>query len=305
MSIIQFVKRLVIASILFLLLAVLCMCFMMKHIGSWDEVVLVNAQKRKQVAQIEARKILFVGGSNLAYGIDSHRIEDSLHIQSYNMGLHAGIGLRYMLREARLYLKANDVLVVVPEYNQFTDYYGSAALANMLIQTGRWSEFSLYDGWDTYSSYFCSKVYVPYFLKLLSGGSKKDMYADNPESYDEKGDYIGHLNQPRRIVPRLLFAERPSAEIIKEIVKELHLFENDGVKVLFIPPCYAETCYNMSEVNIDETVTKLQEEGRAFDVSPKRYCLADTLFWNTAYHLSAEGRDVRTDLIIADIRKAL
>ena len=41
-------------------------------------------------------RIIFVGGSNLAFGLDSQRIKDSLNINVINYGLHAGIGLKYM-----------------------------------------------------------------------------------------------------------------------------------------------------------------------------------------------------------------
>ena len=40
-------------------------------------------------------RIIFVGGSNLAFGLDSQRIKDSLNINVINYGLHAGIGLKY------------------------------------------------------------------------------------------------------------------------------------------------------------------------------------------------------------------
>lgn len=305
MDIIRFIRRFVVSVFLFILLATLCLLIMMKHIGSWDEVVLVNIQKRKQVEQIKERKVLLVGGSNLAYGIDSHLIEDSLQIRTYNMGIHAGIGLHYMLKEARLYLKKNDILVVVPEYNQFTDYLGAAALANMLIQTRRWSELTLYNAWDTYPSYFCSKVYMPFLLNKILGKSTTDKYADNPDGYDEKGDYTMHLDQPRRVVPRLLFADKPSEDIMKEIVDELNTFQKEDIAVIFLPPCYNRICYNMSKENIDAVAVGLQKEGRAFDALPERYCLNDTLFWNTAYHLSKEGRSLRTQLVIEDIVDAM
>lgn len=42
-------------------------------------------------------RIIFVGGSNLAFGLDSQRIKDSLNINVINYGLHAGIGLKYMI----------------------------------------------------------------------------------------------------------------------------------------------------------------------------------------------------------------
>ncbi|KAA6307943.1 hypothetical protein EZS27_040384 [termite gut metagenome] len=50
-------------------------------------------------------RIIFVGGSNLAFGIDSKMITDSLHIDVINYGLSAGIGLKYMIDDVCIYAK--------------------------------------------------------------------------------------------------------------------------------------------------------------------------------------------------------
>ena len=57
----------------------------------------------------------------------------------------------------------------------------------------------------------------------------------------------------------------------------------------------------MSKSYIDEIASALDGYLVPFEVSPSRYAFNDTLFWNTAYHLSAEGRKLRTDLVIADL----
>ena len=57
----------------------------------------------------------------------------------------------------------------------------------------------------------------------------------------------------------------------------------------------------MSKSYIDEITSTLEGDSVPFVVSPSRYAFTDTLFWNTAYHLSAEGRRLRTDLVIADL----
>lgn len=38
----------------------------------------------------------------------------------------------------------------------------------------------------------------------MSGGLNKDLYADNPDGFNEKGDYVLHLDQARRTVSPLL-----------------------------------------------------------------------------------------------------
>ncbi len=66
-------------------------------------------------------RIILVGGSNVAFGIDSEKMENELHLSVVNTGLHAGIGLPYMLNDVKPYLKEGDTIIIIPEYSQFFD----------------------------------------------------------------------------------------------------------------------------------------------------------------------------------------
>src|SRR2546423_1051105 len=63
-------------------------------------------------------RVIFVGGSNLAFGLNSLLIQRRLGRSVVNMGLSAGLGMRFMLAEVRPHLRPGDLVVVVPEYEQ-------------------------------------------------------------------------------------------------------------------------------------------------------------------------------------------
>ncbi len=294
---IRFLRKFLCVSCIFLLLASLSMFMMMHLIGSWNEIVLVDQEKQAHIASLSGRKICFVGGSNLSYGLDSYRVQEYFGMPVANMGLHAGLGMNYMLYEINLYVNTGDVVVLVPEYNQFINYYGSSALADLFIQTKQWNNCLMYKEWTTYPSYLCSKVFTPSLLKR----KVVDEYADNPKGFNEFGDYILHLDQPRRVFPCLPLTERPKVDQIHIFTNEVKQLRERGIKVILLPPSYALTSFNMSKSYIDEIASTLEIDSVPFVVSPARYALNDTLFWNTAYHLSAEGRRLRTDLVIADL----
>ncbi len=270
--------------------------------GQWNEIVLVDIRKRARVESIKGQKLVFVGGSNLSYGLDSKRIQDSLCISTYNMGLHAGIGLSYMLHEAGLYMNVGDILVLIPEYNQFTRFNGSSALADLLVQSGRWEDFRFYKDWGSYPSYLCARVFVPYLLR--GGRSREDPFADNPEGFDDLGDYVLHLDLTRREFPRLGMDKRPDPKEIKLIVDRMRLLQSKGIRLILLPPPYAETSFLLSREYIDIIRLELDKNQMPFIVAPERYCMNDSLFWNSAYHLGAEGRKIRTERVIEDLRQA-
>src|SRR6478672_545894 len=75
-------------------------------------------EKDRLIRSTPSPKIILVGGSNLAFGIDSRMMEDSLHLNVVNMGLYAKLGLRYMLAQVKPYIRRGDVVIIVPEYDK-------------------------------------------------------------------------------------------------------------------------------------------------------------------------------------------
>ena len=48
----------------------------------------------EDIKNTQQKKIVFVGGSNLGFGLDSKRIEDSLGVKTFNFGVTEGIGIK-------------------------------------------------------------------------------------------------------------------------------------------------------------------------------------------------------------------
>ena len=91
-------------------------------------------------------RIIFVGGSNLAFGLDSQRIKDSLNINVINYGLHAGIGLKYMIDDISTYATKGDIIVFAPEYEHFyTIAYGESVTVTPLLAVTHCEKINLLD----------------------------------------------------------------------------------------------------------------------------------------------------------------
>ena len=73
----------------------------------------------------ESPKIVFIGGSNLAYGIDSEKISEELNINVVNMGVNAGFGLKFIIDSTYNLLNKNDILILIPEYQHFFSIYSA------------------------------------------------------------------------------------------------------------------------------------------------------------------------------------
>ena len=72
--------------------------------------------KHKKLETTNPPRIILVGGSNLTFGVDSKEIQDSIGLPVINMGLHAGLGLPFMLGEIKNEIKQNDIILLSIEY---------------------------------------------------------------------------------------------------------------------------------------------------------------------------------------------
>src|SRR5436190_21804250 len=75
--------------------------------------------KQERLHHLGSPKVVVIGGSNAAFGIDSETLERGLCKPVVNMGLHAALGFRYMTAEVVDQLGAGDVVIVTLENSNF------------------------------------------------------------------------------------------------------------------------------------------------------------------------------------------
>lgn len=86
-----------------------------------DHYLLASIDKEKLLQNTSSPKIIIIGGSNTVYNIDCREISRAIGLPVVNMGLHAGLGLHFMLNEVEPHLQAGDIVLIMPEYDQFFD----------------------------------------------------------------------------------------------------------------------------------------------------------------------------------------
>src|SRR6476659_7911795 len=78
-------------------------------------------------------RLIFIGGSSMAFGVNSAEIAKACGRRPVNMGLHAALGLKFMLNQAEPNIRPDDWIIIAPEYQQFVRMAGqSEMLVNML-----------------------------------------------------------------------------------------------------------------------------------------------------------------------------
>ena len=85
-------------------------------------------EKVRLLDETEGRRIIVIGGSAAAFGIDSEIIRQEMEDYNVvNFGMYAGLGTKAMLNLSRKSIRRGDIVIVMPEQQEqsLTDYFGA------------------------------------------------------------------------------------------------------------------------------------------------------------------------------------
>jgi hypothetical protein len=265
--------------------------------------------KNNLMATDSSPRIIFIGGSNLSFGLNCQMIKDSLKINPIDIGIHIGLGLKYMLSNAEDYIRESDIIVVSPEYQNF---YGEIAnggieLLSTIVEVSPKS-IKLLD----YKQYFSLIQNIPEFLKskweseITKSVSDTAIGIYDRKSFNSYGDVYTHWKLPKeKVVP----FGKMEGKMNKNLLLSLNNFKNlvykKKAKLFIAFPCYQDLSFVNSSLQIKEIEVNLKKNGFNLLSAPERYIIPDSLIFNSPYHLTKQGVDLRTTLLIEDLRKVL
>jgi hypothetical protein len=265
-----------------------------------------DIDKNKRLDSLQSPKIVFVGGSNIAFGLNSKQIEDSLHLPVVNMGLHAGLGMYFMLNEVRDHVQKGDIVVLSPEYHQFMGdlFYGEKVLVALLfdINNKNLKNVTIKQYIHLFPSiveYSTSKLFFMNLDVTDDGDGYGKVFKRN--SFNKYGDESMHWQFPLQKIPSTS-APIGHIQVNSEILKFIQDFKRDmnkkGVALYIIPPAFQESSFINLNNAIKDIEGGLKDHSTPFDIRPEEFSYQNRFIFNTVYHLNKPGVDHRTLLII-------
>jgi hypothetical protein len=255
-------------------------------------------------------RIILAGGSNVSFGIDAELMQRTLGIPVINDGLHAGLGI-VPLRELREYLRAGDVVIISLEYSMFSS---ESIMEGDLAFLSDWIEYSpsriryLSRPWKQAPSLYATMLQRKVNREVntyLFGGSLDEMRSVFlGTKYNANGDFIGHLQEAsvsRRKITSVPYPVTNLQEEIFAFLEQFHEFARaKGAEVYFEAPASRVTnCRNTGDASLASFFKTLEERSSIPVLTPlEEVCLPDKYFFDTAYHLNAPGRELRTQRLI-------
>jgi hypothetical protein len=264
-----------------------------------------NQQKDSLLQNTLSPRMIFVGGSNLSFGLNSPLIKDSLIINPINLGLHAQIGVKYMLENTLKYIKKGDMVVISLEYSLFYKSYDY--VSEELFRT----VFDVNPKKAELLSFKQLISMVGYLPKFSLTKFKPNEYFDYKESkiysvksFNKFGDVVGHLNLKNRKFNSTEINGVFNKNVIDKI-KEFELIAKKlGALVYITFPAVDEVFFERSRSQIYRVEKELKENNFILLGNTERYKMDSKLMFNTEYHLNKKGIELRTFLFIEDFKNS-
>ena len=299
----KFIVKIVIFFVVFGLIFLLGMLLPATP-ASKNNMIKYKAQKDSLLTNVASPRIVFVGGSNLVFGLDSEKVKSELGLNPINAALAINFGLVYMMDDIIPRLKEGDIVVLAPEYQHYfgKQAYGGNDLLRLLLDVQP-SGFSyirkehipnLIKGIPVY---FQSKFrYSQYFYE-----KEKDVYGRH--IFNEYGDSNFHWNLESREFPEVHpIRGKFNNKLINEIKEFNKIIETLGGTLFVTYPGCDKHSLEIIKNQVDQVKTALEASGLQILGDPDRYSMESDMMFDQIYHLSKKGVDRRTNLLIEDLQ---
>ena len=292
-----------------------------------------SLDKQQRLASAESPRIIFIGGSNLAFGVDSPLIKQELGLEPVNMGLNAQLGLGFIISEVEEGLRDGDLVVVSLEYEFFQmNTEVGMVMAKMLMLHPANARHVSWMGWrrltDVSLGFVCEYARNATGRLVRGERSTASRYTLRPytrDSLNEYGDVVAHqlpelaqINQDRyhgmlqRAENKWLAAGPPQLPRRQQpaTIRRLNEFHRDcqarNVRVVFCYPPFPQVLYDANPDYFTELDQRLREELTIPILSrPEESVYPHTEFYDSVNHLQPETKDRLTQQRLQRLKQFL
>lgn len=268
--------------------------------------------KVDRLAEIDEPKIVVVGGSSVAFGLDSALIERYTGMPVVNFGVYAALGTKLMLDLSRDHIGKGDVIVLAPEldaqtlsmyFNASTTLQATDGRPDILLDVPGEHLFSLLGASWTFAS---EKISYSF-----SGTAPSTTGAYDPDNFNEYGDIV--YERPENIMS-LYYDSNTAVNLSPEILDPdfrdylndyIHYCEKKGASVYF-SWCPVNEMSITEDTKSDERIAEFESFMQesidcTFISNINDYILDAGYFYDTNFHLNDSGVTARTVALTRDL----
>lgn len=275
---------------------------------AYQSLLLASKTKIDLLRQTPEPRLILIGGSNLSFGIDSQMLKDSLALNPINTGIHASIGLQFMMQQNLDYIQEGDIIVLVPEYQQFYNDFAYGAQGEEFVRSvfdvdSRGLKYLNIRQWKNLIVQIPAYALTKFKLKEYRGFQVDEIYTK--DAFNEFGDVTKHWDLPNEEVAA--FSKIPH-KLDKQVLKDILKFQTaveEKQAILYISyPGIQASSYDNLEQNIKEIDSSLKAKHFNVISNPLYYRIPVDQIFNSPYHLDKQATRQRSMQLIRDLREA-
>lgn len=284
-----------------------------------------SALKHERLEALKSPKIVVVGGSNLAFGLDSEMIEKATRRGVVNMGMDGYLGVRFLLAEVEPFIDAGDLVVIAFEHGAYYNDEDGAA-GNQFAVVKAFPKSAAFLTLDQQLAILAEAPRIAQLkaarlvleparlLRSLIKGSDYQSAGQIAEAigsvdgFNEYGDLEAHLDIEWPDEP---FdgdnLKRPINETALELINDFSArVREKGAEVMVSYTPVSTDYLARYENELAELHRRIEEQPElSAPTAPSGFAFDKKLFFDTVYHLRREGRGMRTRKLLDDIMTRL
>lgn len=271
------------------------------------------SEKYGRLKEIDEEKVILIGGSSLAFGIDSQTMEEYLKRPVVNFGLYATLGTKVMLDLSKSEINRGDIVVICPEMDtQTLSLYFNAESMWQAVD----SDISLLFGMGLSNMGDMAGGFWNYLSSKLDYANGEGLNVSGvytKAAFNEYGDivYERPYNQmtlgydPNKIIE--LSSEIFDSEFIDYVNSYVSWARLRGAEVYFsFPPMNRLAVAETDDDGIHEFYQFISDSLDCEIISDVNdYILDEGYFYDSNFHLNDAGVPIRTMQLVEDIRRAV
>lgn len=263
--------------------------------------------KYRILKETNAPKIIMISGSSSAFGLNQVMLEEATGYKVANLGLHGGFGNLFYTELAKANINEGDIVLLGYEYGW---QYGFQQLDQKLVMSGIDSDIEMY----TQIPVFKYRDIIGWIFKYAEvknsfSGTSGLFSRDAFDS--ETGQMIQHRDSVMEYSAEVHgTVSIDGSYICDEAVNYLLSFkeyvEEKGADIYFVAPPIIEDSI-VCDYNEFNKLKELEEEkiGIPYISNPTDYFFSCELMFDSLYHCNSQGENVRTELLINDLKAVL
>lgn len=274
-----------------------------QYLGNYQASLIDKVQR---LESIHEAKIVLIGDSNLAFGIDSEKIEEAFGMPVVNMGLHGGLGNAFHEEMARLNIAEGDIYIICHCSYSDDGLLKNSELAWITLENhpSLWKILRKEDYLPMIKSY-------PVYLKkcialwLTDSGNKMDEGVYSRAAFNEYGDIEWADNGQEYVFKDGDIFVPQISDNVCERLNDLNIYLKERGATLLIAGYPITKNETTPEAELYIKFQKELEEQLDVPVISDftDYFYPENYFLNTEYHLNTLGKRERTAQLISDLKR--